>query len=170
MAGQDNGHNSRARPSCGGITKAPALKGGRRLCGRIPGSAVVLCKRRCRDAREQHNQNQKRTPPRNKTEPRPHPEHQSRRNDPNPNPEETEPIGQRNTKKNKKTLGQKQKNTSPLWGENRENPPKTPEKRPGTEGPGRPSSARCTDLSAGAWPRNLRGKRNHRRDFVDPST
>ena len=45
-------------------------KGGRRLCGRIPGSAVSLCKRRCKNTREQHrpNQNQKTTEQKTRTE------------------------------------------------------------------------------------------------------
>ena len=45
-------------------------KGGRRLCGRIPGSAVFLCKRRCKNTRDQHrpNQNQKTTEYKTRTE------------------------------------------------------------------------------------------------------
>ena len=38
-------------------------KGGRRLCGRTSGSAVDLCKSRCKNAREQHKPEPRPTPP-----------------------------------------------------------------------------------------------------------
>ena len=106
-------------------------KGGRRLCGRISGSAVYLCKRRCKMQKRSTDQPEPNHHQTTRTKPRPHPEKPNRRNDPNPEPEETEPLGQRNRKK--PTTRPKQ-NASPLWGPT-ENPPKTPPKKnPGREG------------------------------------
>ena len=148
MVGQYNGHHSREHPRSGGVTKAPALptrhrsacpgddsqqetgyrggKGGRRLCGRISGSAVSYARGNAEmqesstGQHHQKNKNRTATPPR-RTEPEKRPEPEPRRNRaiwPETRKHKNEPLGQET----------KETNSSQIWEEKRENAPKHPEK------------------------------------------
>ena len=157
MAGPDNNNDGRERPRVGGVTPNPPPIGlsrgrlpagdglprtGQSVAGRGAGAfaagfpAVLFpyARSRCRDAREQHNQprpnttknkNRTATPPR-KPEPKKRPEPEPRRN---------RAIRPENARTQNEPLGQKQKNTSPLWGENRKKHRNTRKKTPGTEEP-----------------------------------
>ena len=76
-------------------------KGGRRLCGRNPGSAVFLCKRRCKNTRDQHrpNQNQKTTEYKTRTETPP------RKPEPNKQPSASDGEKKKKKQKRERNLG-----------------------------------------------------------------